>query len=190
MFSDRFGLTKAVLDGRKTMTRRPVYKVWVNDDGSIYEHSVSLYKIGEVVAVAQSYREIWNTQKRDFRLKIGMESEANEGFIYTKFIEHPGWNNKMFVRADLMPHQIRITDIKVHRLQDISDEDCLKEGVRKVNYYNRDDPYFIYDTERQEVVSWNKEPRFAFAYLIDKVSGKGTWEINPYVFAYSFELIK
>ena len=29
----------------------------------------------------------------------------------------------------------------------------------------------------------------AFAALIDKVSGKGTWKKNPWVFAYSFELI-
>ena len=33
-------------------------------------------------------------------------------------------------------------------------------------------------------------PREAFAALIDKVSGKGTWESNPYVWAYEFELMK
>lgn len=31
---------------------------------------------------------------------------------------------------------------------------------------------------------------YAFAALIDKVSGKGTWESNPYVWAYEFELMK
>ncbi len=33
-------------------------------------------------------------------------------------------------------------------------------------------------------------PRGAFAALIDKISGKGTWESNPYVFVYEFELVK
>ena len=33
-------------------------------------------------------------------------------------------------------------------------------------------------------------PREAYAALIDKVSGKGTWQNNPYVFVYDFELIK
>ena len=33
-------------------------------------------------------------------------------------------------------------------------------------------------------------PREAYAALIDKLSGKGTWESNPYVFVYDFELIK
>ena len=32
-------------------------------------------------------------------------------------------------------------------------------------------------------------PREAFAHLIDKVSGKGTWDKNPYVFVYDFELV-
>ena len=32
-------------------------------------------------------------------------------------------------------------------------------------------------------------PREAFACLIDKVSGKGTWESNPYVYAYEFNLM-
>ena len=32
--------------------------------------------------------------------------------------------------------------------------------------------------------------RIAYAALIDKISGKGTWASNPYVFVYEFELIK
>ena len=35
-----------------------------------------------------------------------------------------------------------------------------------------------------------RTPSKAYAELIDKVSGKGTWESNPYVFVYDFELIK
>lgn len=32
-------------------------------------------------------------------------------------------------------------------------------------------------------------PREVYANLIDRISGKGTWESNPYVFVYDFELI-
>ena len=35
-----------------------------------------------------------------------------------------------------------------------------------------------------------KTPHEAYAALIDKISGKGTWERNPYVFVYDFELVK
>ena len=136
-FSDRYRLTQAVLEGRKTMTRRIItcpreFKgKWVAgfyiyrrmsdnaiinwpcmyDDNEIaFDEGEILpkYKIGEVVAIAQRYYEI--------------------GIDPFPFCE-AGWNNKMFVRSDLMPHHIRITDVRVERLQDISDEDCLKEGV-------------------------------------------------------------
>ena len=33
-------------------------------------------------------------------------------------------------------------------------------------------------------------PREAFAALIDRISGRGTWQCNPWVFVYEFELIK
>lgn len=81
-----------------------------------------------------------------------------------------------------MPHRIRITDIVVERLQDISDEDCLKEGIE---YVRSIDKYFFCG-----VNYYFDTPRAAFAELIDKVSGKGTWEKNPYVFAYEFETVK
>lgn len=93
----------------------------------------------------------------------------------------------MFVKADLMPHHIKITGIKVERLQDISDEDCLKEGIIHVSTFLGQK---IYHTPHVNgsYLSTNVAQE-AFAYLIDKVSGKGTWESNPFVFAYEFVLV-
>lgn len=101
----------------------------------------------------------------------------------------------MFVAADNMLHQIRITDVRVEKLQDISDEGCIKEGV-ELNTRQ-----YEYDGTKYYCVRglgyWRgfgctnfHTPREAFAALIDKVSGKGTWERNPYVFVYDFELVK
>lgn len=94
----------------------------------------------------------------------------------------------MFVRADLMPHHIRITNIKIERLQNISDEDCFKEGIYKGQCGSADTHFmdvYYYKGDIQPYCT----PRGAFAALIDKVSGKGTWESNPYVFVYEFELV-
>lgn len=91
----------------------------------------------------------------------------------------------MFVKSELMPHSIRITDVKVERLNDITPDECLKEGISfidkiKAYYFDRSDrdQGFYYYTAKH-----------AFAALIDKVSGKGTWESNPFVFVYEFELV-
>ena len=166
MFSDAFCLTQAVLAGTKAMTRRVLRD---NVPLGNWEETVKHlpYKVGEVVAIAQSYNTIGKTQYDKFGNGV------------------PGNSNKMFVRADLLPHHIRITDVKVERLQSISDADILKEGV-----YQFDELFYV-----SKDIGYAPEVAFptareAFWYLIDKISGKGTWESNPWVVAYSFELIK
>lgn len=185
MFNDRYGLTNAVIEGRKTMTRRLIPDeffgltwdtrgntlVYENEYGDFIDvrHSkYTRYKLGEVVAVSQCYNDM--VQK------------------FTDLAFVPGSTNKMFVRADLMPHQIRITGIRCERLQDISDEDCVKEGVR-VGSQALEYPYYFIDT-KQFLICDYKSPRRAFAALIDKVSGRGTWDRNPWVVVYEFELVK
>ena len=173
MFSDAFCLTLAVLNGSKTMTRRVL-----RDNvplGNWEETAKHLpYKVGEVVAIAQSYKEVY--PNADFEM-------VGDGFM----TESAGWTNKMFVRADLLPHHIRITDVKVERLQSISDADILKEGVWQ--FYDDKDLFYV-----SKNIGYAPEVAFptareAFWYLIDKISGKGTWESNPLVAVYSFELV-
>lgn len=201
LFNDRYGLTDAVIEGRKTMARQimagidfPVNmvmgRVLPDKDGKIYAVAngeniiVKLrYKVGEVVAVAQSYEQIGaNPQHYISRPDI-------DGYQIISMC--PGWRNKMFVRAELMPHQIRITGIRCERLQDISDEDCMKEGVVDVTYFKTGGrPYELFALPGHEYEETFNTPRRAFAALIDKVSGRGTWDRNPWVVAYEFELVK
>lgn len=173
MFSDAFCLTQAVLNGSKTMTRRVL-----RDNvplGNWEETAKHLpYKVGEVVAIAQSYKEVY--PNADFEM-------VGNGFM----TESAGWNNKMFVRADLLPHHIRITDIEIERLQDISDDDIIREGVWQ--FYDNKDLFYVSKNIGYAPDVAFPTAREAFWFLIDKVSGKGTWESNPLVVAYSFELV-
>lgn len=199
MFSDKYDLTRAVLEGRKTQTRRIItipkniqrqivgepkitgakdYRLGVEvriydeeDDDFVPMYVQPVYLVNEIVAIARSYKDMSYGALWDDCLEF-------EGVEPTKLA---GWNNKMFVRADYMLHRIRITKVRIQRLQDISDVDCMAEGI---NYYE------------QEGFSWCSTgelfdtPREAYAALIDKISGKGTWESNPYVWVYEFELVK
>ena len=94
----------------------------------------------------------------------------------------------MFVRAEACKHKIRITDVRVERLQDISDEDCLKEGIQTFYYGDCKFPPDGYTFDNGK--SHFNTPREAFAHLINKVSRKDVWAENPYVFVYDFELVK
>lgn len=197
MFNDKYGLTEAVLAKRKTQTRRIitnkemleiirnfeytssfflVYDRFVlNPDlrkRFINNRRVMRYHMNETVAIAQSYADI--TPQADWANCMTRKEEI-------------GWNNKMFVRAEDMPHHIRITNIRIERLQDIKIEDCLKEGL-----------WMAHDVGLEGMTYWYhgltnssfRTPQDAYASLIDHISGKGTWVSNPYVFVYEFELIK
>lgn len=197
MFDNKYGLTQAVLEWIKTMTRRAIGDKLLRDaqvfsGGDIRKRNEYLikhapYKVGEEVAIAQSYGDIFNeADKNDYW------DDRYELFRQAQVDDKKGWTNKMFVRADLMPHRIRITDIKVEHLQDISEEDCLKEGIYlDASASECYQPFYTFtgSTEEGIPVGFHK-PRFAFEHLIDKISGKGTWKRNPLVFAYSFELIQ
>ena len=188
MFNDKFGLTQAVLEGRKTQTRRTMLdltamtiqgrkkfliasnytKHEIDKHLSKFGETMSPYKTDDIVAIAQSYKD------------CGAEA------FYWK--ETPGWTNKMFVKANLMPHHIKIERVRVERLQDISDEDCLKEGIYEDGGNDSFIPHYFYDCYNSNSDGF-KTPQLAYAHLIGKIGGKGTWEANPLVFAYDFVLI-
>lgn len=189
-FNEHYGLQTAVIEKLKTMTRRTEkgfenleegnfcfqkgrnQVVLYGEKGTPIEIIKLRYKIGEIVAIKQCYRDI-----------IDQIDHIQRMYVIGFYSGSKAWTNKMFVRPDLMPHHIRITDTKVERLQSISEEDCLNEGVR---YYNCGiDSGYTFNRARQKFGTASK----AFAALIDKVSGNGTWERNQFMPAYSFELI-
>ena len=101
-------------------------------------------------------------------------------------MQSKGYANKMFVRAEKMPHAIRITNIRVQRLQDIREKDCMKEGIwRDDNVGLEGTTYWYHGLSNSSF----RTPQEAYASLIDRISGKGTWASNPYVFVYDFVLI-
>ena len=181
MFNDKYGLTLAVLEGRKTQTRRTFLKPGEETllDGITPEYLISVrsrYKVGETIAIAQSYKDIHAEILR----------EVGDLDLKKEFQQSKGYANKMFVRAEKMPHAIRITNIRIERLQDISDEDCIKHGIWcDDNVGLEGTTYWYYGL----VNSSFRTPQEAYASLIDRISGKGTWASNPYVFVYDFELI-
>ncbi len=196
MFNERYGLQSAVFEGRKTQTRREPFfsdveiethfdietgKFFVIEKDSRKLIHTSRYAIGEIVAIAQSYKDAGVEPNET----IDAIDYGQNMYMPLTAIESKGWKNKMFVKAELMPLHIRITNIRCERLHDISDDDCLKEGViedLKGVQYSFSAPLFCgnfpFDT-----------PRGAFSVLIDRLSGKGFWESNPYVIVYEFELV-
>lgn len=178
MFNEKYGLQSAVFDGRKTQTRRePFYSYEeigcvLNKNGKLECYNdfngnpihTSRYAVGEVVAIAERYNDL-------------MQDGSISSF-------EKGWKNKMFVKAELMPHHIKILDIRCERLQDISKDDSVCEGI------------YMRFNEKENRLCWCyndsvsfDNPQFAFRMLIGKLNGKKFWDTNPYVIVYEFEKI-
>lgn len=104
----------------------------------------------------------------------------------------------MFVKSELMPHQVKITNVRVQCLREITDEECLLEGVREVEVscnWGNSATHTMYSIIYYDHKGLTKElrgrtPKEVYASLVDKTLGKDTWEKNPYVFVYDFELVK
>lgn len=209
MFKDRYGLTQAVLEGRKTMTRRvvtmtlhkkdgkemvpvvPDYMFIADDglarfclDGSTYivpKQNQPHFHVGEEVWIAQSYQSLG--YKPDDWI------ENAEGGMQPAH-EFAGYTNKMFVRSLYLAHRIRIVDVRVELLQDISNEGCMREGIMEGEFMNTWDRFYFDEWGDVPNHITFKTPRDAFRSLIDRISGKGTWDRNPWVFVYEFELVQ
>ncbi len=197
MFNERFGLQQATFDGTKTMTRRAVpdkimkdalaYQSHHIDDEKAYEKYIldhAPYKVGETVAIAQRYEQIsGNRPPVMLRGELIDKEKGICSVINSK--ETKGWSNKMFVKAEHMPHHIKITDIKVEGLAGISDEDCLKEGIQVLEGGFRNQDAYTFKGDKV----WWKTPYLAYKELIDRLNKRGFFESNPLVYAYTYELV-
>ena len=190
-------MVKAILEGRKTQTRREVKEAigWdqsfrvvpikeEHKDGiQRYEmRSGTLYslpwfkcpygQVGDVLYV----RETWQHTRE---LNINPEDE-NYGYVYKaddqpwKDIEGWKWKPSLFMPKEAARIFLRIKLIRVERLQDISENDAVAEGIDFVEF------------EDESIVSF---PVNAYANLWDSINGNGSWKNNPWVWVIEFEMI-
>jgi len=104
----------------------------------------------------------------------GMDTER----LYSVYGDEIKWKNKLFMPESAARLFIEITGVRAERLQDISEEDCMKEGiVNEKNYFS--------NGNGEEY----NNPVDAYSDLINSIGDKGTWERNPFVWVYDFKLV-
>lgn len=89
---------------------------------------------------------------------------------WTPSIHMPRWASRI---------TLEITDVRVERLQDISEEDAVAEGSR---------PY--QGGWSNGLMGPFSHPILAFADLIDSLNGPGTWDANPWVWVMEFRVLE
>jgi len=133
------------------------------------------YKVGDIVYLKEPYFNI-------------------SGLTFYKFDKNRPdiakclWKNKLFMPESAARVFIEITEVREERLQDISEEDCIKEGITRhhasgMNWYENGLSIKIKNSLPQS--GWTTA-REAYAALIDHINSKGTWDSNPLVYVYGF----
>jgi hypothetical protein len=138
---------------------------------------------------AEMVRAIRDGRKTQTRRNIKYTTE-HRGPINPAYLEahkdHPGWKNicpygkpgdTLWVSKTDPIIRLRMTDIRVERLQDISEDDAWAEGARRTDWEYEDGE--CCDTDRE-----------AFSHLWNTIYGPGAWDANPWVWVIEFERVK
>ena len=177
-----------VVKGEKTQTRRIINpqpdERGLRTTNIMFENYhgkgfIPKYNVGEVVYLKEPYIYEYGREEKWYKYYYKF---STADILELKVIGVDiKWKNKLFMPESAARYFIEITAVRAERLQDISDEDCMKEGICP----KLDGLSFVNEVNNIAYPT----PKRAYAALIDEINGKGTWEKNPWVWVYDFELI-
>ena len=219
-------MVKAILDGRKTQTRRVInYGLYIDYTDTMNEHSIEFaknycdlddcmkdtketfikyhgkYKIDDILYVKETFqfgdniRNIQNIPLNEDIEVLYYEHEINNhNSNHRDFAKIIKWKPSIYMPKKHARIFLKVTNVGVERLQDISDEDCIKEGIVEVTKDNQVFKFCIYDKKDYSSTPWQdmpKNPQEVYKKLWNSTAKDGyKWEDNPYVFVYEFERIE
>ncbi len=194
-------LFKKTIEGTKTQTRRLMIisdcseshknyedAEWKDEPMSITFNGVGAYcaLCGNGVSPKNKYNGIKPKYRVGDIVYLKEPYYIADEFTYYRFDkerpETDKWENKLFMPESAARYFIEITGVRSERLQDISNDDCIKEGIYKHISHAR-----VYWKNGYDGLMY-QTPRDAYAWLINEINGTGTWESNPYVWVYEYEV--
>jgi hypothetical protein len=96
------------------------------------------------------------------------------------------WKPSIHMPKEAARMFLKILNVRVERLQDISNEDCISEGIE----IEGTEEEFIFYKNYQYADEKHQVPRNSFISLWEKINGAGSWNKNPFVWVYEYEIIK
>ena len=177
-------MVRALLDGRKTQTRRLCQ--WANNPNSpalTYivacdepgwfgdEEGEVQFKAGYAPGDRLWVKETWTHTGTGVWQTSDVHHARDGKIVYraTEDIPGAGWFPSIFMFRKFSRLTLIVTDVRVERLQDISEADAIAEGLGEGDFYGMD-------------------PRCWYRDLWDNINGAGSWDANPWVVALTFDV--
>jgi predicted solute-binding protein len=193
-------MVQAILDGRKTQTRQVIKNQTAlnmlahNIKQDAVCDSFSPYQLDDVLYVRETFAPVPSGH---------VDGIQTGPFIYRADRNDDGvtkwsadWKPSVHMPKAAARSFLRITAVKVERLQDITEADAIAEGVENMlQHLECGVPmYYKYDVTKKEAMElgghWAhvaNDAVHSFESLWNKINGPESWDANPYVFAYTFE---
>lgn len=204
-------MVRAILEGSKTQTRRAINP---QPDGGIHFEPFTPHGVvngkGEPLECRFGrkgdrlwVRETWNHSNHPdgsyepdchvfYRADymddpLGADLEKSSDSIRRK------WKPAIHMPRELSRITLEITKIRVERLQDITEEDAIDEGMLSISKADGDKKIHQSDlygfNQSDDITAWSKSPALAYKALWESINGKGSWDINPFVWVIEFKKI-
>lgn len=196
-------MVKAILEGRKTVTRRVVkpqpdakhnhllgyvtdstdkkdigkFGFGIDEYGGSVQYAKPPYAAGDYLYVRETWSEVETVNGVPFYIYKADHSviyaDSNHGF--------KKWHPSIHMPKEAARIFLKVTDVRVERLQDITEEQARKEGCPH-------GPLFEGDTS--EIQALSKFPRLWNSTIKKQDLDKYGWDANPYVFVIEFERVE
>ncbi|HFE4419569.1 TPA: hypothetical protein ACF26P_003089 [Klebsiella quasipneumoniae subsp. similipneumoniae] len=217
-------MVRAILDGRKTQTRRPIKwkqtrftEIGEREDGSKWpwsedaEHACDFWHpcpfgaVGDRIWVREAFRV--HSRATDVATLVYKASERNSWTEQTHRVpvavcNKPAtpekWSPSLHMPRWASRILLEITDVRVERLNAISEEDAQREGVHTEvwdqtvvarNYAARDEFFQFWSEDMPHYVEMNQLYRSSFRSLWESIYGAENWQANPWVWVIEFKRV-
>lgn len=193
-------MVRAILDGRKTQTRRIIKPQPANKPAPCHYSKTGWaesYGDGDGCQCSKVVRfpgywpgtQLWVRETFQRYRAFGADEQPNAPILYRADIDHCGqcpcrlkgevvfvnprgpWKPSIFMTRDASRITLEITDVRVQPLQEISEEDAIAEGAQFAGF-----PASLTNVG-------------AFAKLWEQINGKDSWAANPWLWAITFKRI-
>ena len=235
-------MVRAILDGRKTQTRRAIKPVPTFNGGGachdadalqqdyvepywVFPETCRYGKPGDLLWVRETWGAVSPTDEPvplalgqcEIEYRADLPPGCTDGpgewpADESNCPEVPKWRPSIHMPRWASRITLRITDVRVERLQDISDADAQAEGatmrpacngfqhrypgwsmnwskVGQLSHYATGAKRGVKAPLTEGDVSLHS-PKWAFASLWNEINGPGAWDANPWVWVVAFERVK
>lgn len=184
-------MVRAIIEGRKTVTRRIAKPVKHPDLGNIYtpgalvlenepqhviERACPYGQPGDRLWVRETFAVYGDEKMAAIHYRADRPHDVGrKGMGYKPSIHMPRWASRIL---------LEITAVRVERLQSISDEQARAEGISPLSTGR----FHCGLDEEGQITS--KSPVTAFAWLWNSINGEGGWAENPWVWVVEFKRLE